>query len=619
MEIILSKSSHHLVNLLLCDFFDHDPKQQTMLENLLVNVFKIPLDFMKSFKKNLKDIISSTTTTEGEINSREFVEQLSNENAESLESLVRSSLKIYLLYEQARLSKGLTTEINFSFLDEITKVTLHSLKSEQHDEEKKKAMSIIPILILSEYCNHFNHAKQIEQIFNYCMDGSKGNDFIEVLRLCCSDYKIRALELLKTVRGVFASKKVSKIEDSVTCGRILLFVASVLPYNHDACINKGGHFNKEHHSLLEQQILNDNNEDSSNTQDDFEIYWGLQVHIIQILELQSTLASFYNSYPRGNDECPSWSLFSREVDRILKCLDTRFTTNIQTMKQLKKNNQSTNHESALVQDLFSPIKLLKNRTLFDLQLDDVRFRRQVLIQLLVTIYRLLEKNSEPSFYLSELKTLKDKTLNVVRKYDPESVTLLETILDRERHWSNWKSNGCTPYFKDHESVFPPSTKVDQSFKNTEMAKFLTCDISQASIDKFLRSSDNILRSYNFKDYIVPCVKEEIHHSYSEKMVNSSVVFVWKSCRLLSEFDLKYLSLALEDLKKDHTKKSQHFLETISLEVSPPEPSSSEGSNNYENSEEPEENSKKRKSPSAEDDDDNTNEAKKVKTDTENNL
>ncbi|KAF0980055.1 hypothetical protein FDP41_001208 [Naegleria fowleri] len=586
-----------LLRHLLSDLFgEESPAQQRILERMLKNIYNISEQVLSSYSARSSVIVPEQKNDD----EKSLQSGLLEENSETIECLVRSSLKIFLLLQSIHSSSSI---IDFSFLGKFTSLISNVLNDPNRtlEDSQRKTISMIPLHLLSEYCNHFNDAKAIEQIFNYCMNNNSGQkesshhpvdnttshmDFMKCLSRCCSEFKLCALELLKTVKAVFDSKKVSKIEDTETCGKILLFVASVLPYNHDACINKGGHVNMEHHALLEQQVREEQTDATSVVLDDFETFWNLQMHIIQLVSLKTSLSVHY-SQARGQDSTiPTWPIFSKEVDRMLKCIESRCISNIQTLKQLKRNKeklQSDGKTSAIdtsqqqFEVLFSPIKLLKNRKLFDLQLDDIRFRRQVLIQLLIAISRLQEKNLDSHSYSAELKSMREKILAIMKKYDSDISAIMDTIFEREKSWTTWKANQCPAFFHDRSSSLPSSSKASLVFKNAAMLGFLESDTSSESVDTYLKSSENELRSHDFENYVIPIVKEEFDVTPSEKFVNSSNVFVWKSCRLLLDFDLKKIQLALQHpsisseathREEDHEGDTSHdhFLEIIAKQV-----------------------------------------------------
>ena len=556
-QLLLSQ----LVNL----FVDGEDRIRWIHERILKEIFHVSDTFLNKFKQQ---------ENASDHHQEKLYNMLCKETSDTVECLIRSSLKIYLLQQGSE-------QVDFLFLEETSKlISAFSMDQQSSDKSKKRTMQLIPMYIISEYCNHFNHAKDIEQIFKFCMYGQarmsksvtsdlESNNIIQCIRECCM-LPICALELLKTIKAVFDSKKVSKIEDTETCGQMLLFVASVLPFNHQACINKSGHINTEHHALLEQQ--KEETPESGNSLDYYETFWNLQSHMIQFLSLKTSLTTFYHQARMApRKDYPSWPAFVKEVDTILKCMEQRFISNQQTMKQMKLNKEKYQHSSMNEggeegEILFSPIKLLKNRKLFDLQLDDVRFRRQVLVQLLITISRLLEKNTEES-YTSDLKSMKEKIANTMKKYDTNTMfftAVVETLLlDRERHWCTWKEKtNCNSYFDNVTSVTPGSTRRMQTYN--AMSTILDDDnFTEESVNSFLKSSDNTLRSYDFKNYTAVTVKEEQILDPAERLVNNSKVFVWKSCRLLLEEDIKNISQSISDLKRESSEEIYpHFLETI---------------------------------------------------------
>ncbi|KAJ3111664.1 hypothetical protein HDU96_005478 [Phlyctochytrium bullatum] len=124
------------------------------------------------------------------------------------------------------------------------------------------------------------------------------------------------------------------------------------------------------------------------------------------------------------------------------------------------------------QSWFFP-KFLTNRKLFDLQLKDTQFRRQILVQFLI-IFQFLLMLSKPSeqkdekkpsipnksvqfpFFLTdeqiawvtEIRSKSMKTLEAIPPFGKRFSNTLTTVITHEKNWIKWKTESCPPFEKE---------------------------------------------------------------------------------------------------------------------------------------------------------------------------
>lgn len=122
-------------------------------------------------------------------------------------------------------------------------------------------------------------------------------------------------------------------------------------------------------------------------------------------------------------------------------------------------------------------RLLSSRRLLDLEMEDARFRRNVIVQYLILFQYLSgfsadekEKTKEalaargatkqsliqPSYTLSDdqIKWIHDtrevllKLLRAIKPHGKLYTDIILTILEHERHWIIWKASGCPAFEKE---------------------------------------------------------------------------------------------------------------------------------------------------------------------------
>ncbi|KAL9653985.1 hypothetical protein ABK040_014194 [Willaertia magna] len=553
-------------------------------------------------------------------NKTPFYQLFENELRESVETLFRNSLKIYLNQQQKK-----NQEYNFNYFNKIINILQDFLNHKEfyiNNNELKIKLLLIPIYFISEYCYYFQQALPIEKLFDFLLQ----NEFIlKTLKICCESTVVCLLELLKTIKMLFDTRKVNKLEHLIynnnlttmnnseggVCGKILLFTAYVLPFHHDSVINKIGHVNTSHLDLnKDSNTLNNTFVDIKDN--NFEIFWNIQDKLIEFISMKNSLRDLYNLQNIGD-----WKEFVNGMEKILKCFEMKFIQHEQLMKQLSFNKQQqslstnnntlptgttsnndknitntedSNNKNVVEKEEWKFIfpKLLKNRKLFELQLDDISFKRQVTIQYLIIILRLIELHSNKSdFILNDLKNLKDKLIQYLQKRDEQFFQMIEIlILKRERNWCDWKfKNNCQAFHKLQLEDNLKSTKRAFPNMGVEFKNILNDNLYKSDeIERFLKLDndelENTFKTYNLNDRL-NIIKEELNYEdEQDKLVNKSKVYIWKTNRLILEEDLNLLKRQSnyylnknnneegEQINKEEgekRKKDEHWLEELTRE------------------------------------------------------
>ncbi|XP_078161055.1 nuclear matrix protein-like protein [Carex rostrata] len=233
------------------------------------------------------------------------------------------------------------------------------------------------------------------------------------------------LVMLRTCNQLL--RRLSKANDVVLCGRILMFLAHFFPLSERSAVNIKGVFNTSNETKYEKEA-------SEGVPIDFKFYktlWSLQEHFSN--PAQTTLSQ------------PKWQKFAGNLAVVL---DT-FEAQPLTEDEGKANNLEQEEEAT-----FS-IKYLTSSNLMGLELKDPSFRRHVLLQCLILFDYLKapgksEKDSPSESMKEEIKLCEERVkrlLEIIPPKGKEFLQSIEHILERERNWVWWKRDGCLPFEK----------------------------------------------------------------------------------------------------------------------------------------------------------------------------
>ena len=239
-------------------------------------------------------------------------------------------------------------------------------------------------------------------------------------------------------------RRLSKSQNTIFCGRILIFLARFFPLFERSGLNLVSEFNfenmvqvsQEDEGVFEKPIIKPNDDElmleegeMPNTADciDFQFYlkfWSLQ-------EFFRVPTTCYNRI--------SWKKFQANANDVISLFSVRKLEHTESKRNLSHDNR--HHFS----------KYLTNQKLLELQLADSNFRRYVLIQFLILFQYLIGVR-----FKTETQVLLEEQLGWVNETSNRILTLIEEtppngrqmrqcitqLLTREQFWSNWKNVGC---------------------------------------------------------------------------------------------------------------------------------------------------------------------------------
>uniref|UniRef100_A0A1B6CXE8 Death domain-containing protein n=2 Tax=Clastoptera arizonana TaxID=38151 RepID=A0A1B6CXE8_9HEMI len=243
-------------------------------------------------------------------------------------------------------------------------------------------------------------------------------------------------------------RRLSRSQNTVFCGRILLFLAKFFPFSERSGLNIVSEFNLENIT----EFSGDEALDFSQIEDKDE---GIDDGKTEKLKIDYNLYTKFwalQDFFRNPNQCYNkmqWKIFCNHTTHVLAAFKSFKLDEIQANKaSVVEDQKSKSHCFA---------KFLTNQKLLELQLSDVNFRRYILVQFLILFQYL---NSPVKFksdnfelkadQLDLIKDTKQQVFALIKETPPDGVMFLncvQHILQREEHWNNWKNDGCPEFQK----------------------------------------------------------------------------------------------------------------------------------------------------------------------------
>ncbi|KAK4748920.1 hypothetical protein SAY87_015506 [Trapa incisa] len=347
------------------------------------------------------------------------------------------------------------------------------------------------------------------------------------------------LVMLRTCNQLL--RRLSKANDVVFCGRILMFLAHFFPLSERSAVNIKGVFNTSNETSYEK-------ESPSGIVIDFNFYqtfWSLQ--------------EYFCNPPSLSLAPTKWQKFT---SNLMVVLDT-----FEAQPLSDEEGDAINMEEEAAN--FS-IKYLTSSKLMGLELKDPSFRRHILVQCLILFDYLRspgknEKDMPSDNMKEEIKSWEDRVKKMLEVTPPKGKDFLqkiEHILEREKNWVWWKRDGCPAFEKQ-----PMEEKVqDNAKKRRPRWRLGNKELSQ--LWRWSEQNPNALtdpqrvRTPSVMDYWKPMaedmdesngIEEEYHHKNNR-------VYCWKGLRFAARQDLEGFS-----------RFTDHGIEgVVPLELLPPE-------------------------------------------------
>ncbi|XP_026486855.1 THO complex subunit 1 [Vanessa tameamea] len=314
-------------------------------------------------------------------------------------------------------------------------------------------------------------------------------------------------------------RRLSRSQNTVFCGRILLFLAKFFPFSERSGLNIVSEFNLENltefgvdnsstlkDALDEEMVVDD---DKNKLLIDYNLYcrfWSLQ------------------DFFRNPNTCYNkiqWKTFVAHSGSVLSAFSSYKLEAVELQKsklnRLKAVNSDVEMQESKEQHYFA--KFLTNQKLLELQLSDSNFRRCVLIQFLILFQYLTstvkfkmesqELKSDQADWVKETTALVYRLLAETPPNGKRFAECVKSILKREEHWNTWKNDGCPEFQKPK----PPPVQADnnEEVKRAKKRRRPVGDIIKEyeSQDKFFMGNNDLTKLWNLcPDNLAACRTKE---------------------------------------------------------------------------------------------------------------
>ncbi|KAK2634342.1 hypothetical protein Ddye_029134 [Dipteronia dyeriana] len=328
------------------------------------------------------------------------------------------------------------------------------------------------------------------------------------------------LVMLRTCNQLL--RRLSKANDVVFCGRILMFLAHFFPLSERSAVNIKGVFNTSNETKYEK-------DPPDGIPVDFNFYktfWSLQEYFCNpVLTLAPT----------------KWQKFTSSLMVVLNTFDA------QPLSEEVGDANDLEEEAATFN-----IKYLTSSKLMGLELKDPSFRRHVLVQCLILFDYLKapgknDKDLPSESMKEELKSCEERVKKLLEMTPPKGKIFLQSIehiLEREKNWVWWKRDGCPPFEKQ-----PIENKTVQDGPKKRRPRWRLGNKELSQLWKWADQNPNALtdplrvRTPAITEYWKPLAEDmdpsagieaEYHHKNSR-------VYCWKGLRVSARQDLEGFS------------------------------------------------------------------------------
>ncbi|XP_015581368.1 THO complex subunit 1 isoform X2 [Ricinus communis] len=325
------------------------------------------------------------------------------------------------------------------------------------------------------------------------------------------------LVMLRTCNQLL--RRLSKANDVVFCGRILMFLAHFFPLSERSAVNIKGVFNTSNETKYEK-------DPPAGISVDFNFYktlWSLQENFCNPAPL--TLAP------------TKWHKFTSSLMVVLNTFEA------QPLSEEEGDANNLEEEAATFN-----IKYLTSSKLMGLELKDPSFRRHILVQCLILFDYLKapgknDKDSTSESMKEDIRTCEERVKKLLEMTPPKGKDFLqkiEHVLEREKNWVCWKRDGCQPFEKQ-----PIENKTIQEGSKKRKPRWRLGNKELSQLWKWADQNPNALtdpqrvRTPAITEYWKPLAEDmdpsagieaEYHHKNNR-------VYCWKGLRFSARQDL----------------------------------------------------------------------------------
>lgn len=232
----------------------------------------------------------------------------------------------------------------------------------------------------------------------------------------------------------------------------------------------------------------------------------------------------------------------------------KFTSNFETILQtfggIEAPTVAVRRYHSILGSTFFP-KYTANPSLMMMQLDDLEFRQQILLQFyIMTDYlksrgKFQKKELSPQ-QLDWCSATLEKIVGLIEKYDIiykcDFASVVTNVIKNEELWSEWKSRGCPPLTGEKFEIAAPSLATSVDYKRWDFSCQPTFDnprlnhlwnISPDNLEacKLYQSGNNVSRTLD--SFLQACRQTNPHAFDSANKVTAQPWFHWRALRLLA--------------------------------------------------------------------------------------
>ncbi|OAD71160.1 hypothetical protein PHYBLDRAFT_182152 [Phycomyces blakesleeanus NRRL 1555(-)] len=273
-------------------------------------------------------------------------------------------------------------------------------------------------------------------------------------------------------------RRLSQEKNMVFCGRILMFLANSLPLGERSGVNLRGDFNNEPIHCDKDEDVNADPTMTDEQKAFYKLFWSIRKYfsspptIFQgenFIELQRGAEAILERFQTIASQEKAMSGDSDIVETSGRKRKRMAGSSIDDPDDAEEMLKEINHD-------YQFPRLLSSRKLLELEMEDARFRRNVIVQFLILFQYLsgftqTEKENtqqllaargatkqslaQPPFSLEEEQNqwvinMRESLLNLLRLTKPHGelyTDIVLTILRHERNWIIWKASGCPAFEK----------------------------------------------------------------------------------------------------------------------------------------------------------------------------
>ncbi|BES92567.1 THO complex subunit [Nesidiocoris tenuis] len=337
-------------------------------------------------------------------------------------------------------------------------------------------------------------------------------------------------------------RRLSKAQNTVFCGRILLFLAMYFPFSERSGLNVVSEFNVDKDNFMKYEVEFEETEEEPLQPSEIPLNLD-SIFYSQFWALQEFFRSPTLCYNKNQ-----WKEFVKNTEAVLTVLkNIKLEWEPNTSVEVTKKHQT----------FFT--KFLTNQKLLLLQLSDTDFTRTIYLQFLILFqfFSAQVKTKPEELKADQLEWVKNTTATIhqlIKASPPNGEKFLEVvqlIIMREEHWNQWKNDGCPALKKvmpnyDKTAVQKPPevprtvADVMAEQKNTNLFAVLKKK-GDEDVTEVIDMRQNYLQylpgrnvSPNVHEFLAESIKqsENADMEAKEKKVNDPQ-FAWIALKLLS--------------------------------------------------------------------------------------